>query len=300
MKGISVVITAVLGEEKYLPSCLTSIKNMASEIVIVDMSGGKEVSLAVKKFKAKVYKHEFVNYVEPVRNFGISKAQGDWILILDPDEELSGGLIKRLEEILENNEADYVRVPRRNIVFGKRMEHSRWWPDYNIRFFKKGKVTWSEIIHGVPTTEGRGIDLKADNNLAIVHHHYESIEQFILRMNRYTSVQSERIQAEGYKFVWTDLIERPAGEFLSRYFAGDGYKDGVHGLALSLLQAFSELVLYLKVWQKEKFTDKEIGLSDVVREIGSVESEIHYWQADAMVKQGGGVLQKVKRRFKLR
>ena len=48
-------------------------------------------------------------------------------------------------------------------------------------------------------------------------------------------------------------------EFLSRFFAGEGYKDGLHGLVLALLQAFSELIKYLKVWEKEKFVDQDIS-----------------------------------------
>lgn len=299
MGKISAVITTIAGEEKYLPQCLTSIKSLVDEIVVIDMSGGSEISAVAKKYKAKIYRHEFVNYVERVRNFGISKANGGWILILDPDEELPNSLIKRLEEIVENNEADYVRLPRKNIVFGKWLAHSRWWPDYNIRFFKKGKVEWSEIIHGVPITEGRGVDLPGEEKFAIIHHHYESVEQFILRMNRYTTVQAD-CKSKEYKFHWVDLIKGPVQEFNGRFFAGEGYKDGVHGLALSLLQAFSELVLYLKIWQKEKFNEENMELSEVVREISKSESEINYWQADAMVKSGGGFLHKIKRKFKLR
>ena len=123
--GISAVITCVSGEEKYLSSCLDSIKNFVKEIVIVDMSGGKEISSVAKKFNAKVYPHEFTNYVEPVRNFGISKAKEDWILILDPDEEISLTLAHRLVQITEEGNVDYIRIPRRNIVFGKVLRHSR-------------------------------------------------------------------------------------------------------------------------------------------------------------------------------
>ena len=48
-----------------------------------------------------------------------------------------------------------------------------------------------------------------------------------------------------------DLVKKPLGEFLSRFFAGEGYKDGLHGLIMALLQFFSILLIYLKVWQSE-------------------------------------------------
>ncbi len=298
MGTISVVVTAISGEEKYLLSCLTSVKNFASEIVIVDMSDSKAISNIAKKFKTKIFKHDFVNYVEPVRNFGINKATSDWILILDPDEEISSSLSLRLKQIVKDNLVDYVRIPRKNIVFGKALRHSRWWPDYNIRFFKKGKVSWDEIIHSVPMTEGEGIDLEAKNEFAIIHHHYENIEQFIERMNRYTSVQA-KLKSKDYQFHWSDLIKKSSAEFLSRFFANEGYKDGVHGLALSLLQSFSELVLYLKLWGFEKFKEENMQIGSVIGELGNTKKEFNYWQNDTLVKESGGILPRIRRKLKI-
>ncbi|MGB6838901.1 MAG: hypothetical protein WBE27_01320, partial [Microgenomates group bacterium] len=103
----------------------------------------------------------------------------------------------------------------------------------------------------------------------------------------------------GYKFSWGDLISKPVAEFLSRYFAGEGYKDGLHGLALAGLQAFSEFVLYLKVWQSEKFKEQNVPLKDVIKNIKKEGSEINYWHADALLKGGGGVVERIKRKFKL-
>ncbi len=298
METISAVITAISGEEKYLDSCLASVKNFVDEIVIIDMSEGDEISKIGKKFKARVIKHEFVNYVEPVRNFGISKATSDWILILDPDEEIGLQLVTRLKEIIKEDEADYVRIPRENIVFKKVLRHARWWPDYNIRFFKKGKVSWDEVIHAVPMTEGNGFDLEAKNELAIIHHHYESIEQFIERMNRYTSVQA-KLKSKDYDFNPIDLISRPSAEFLSRYFAAEGYKDGIHGLALSALQAISELILYLKIWQLAGFKDENLNINKVVEELENTKKEFNYWENDTKVKEGGGLIPRIKRKLRI-
>lgn len=75
MEKISAVVTAINGEDKSLASCLSSVRDFVSEIVIVDMSQSVEIKKVAKKFKAKVYNHDFVNYVEPVRNFGIQKAK---------------------------------------------------------------------------------------------------------------------------------------------------------------------------------------------------------------------------------
>ncbi|MEK7526654.1 MAG: hypothetical protein AAB546_04220, partial [Patescibacteria group bacterium] len=176
---------------------------------------------------------------------------------------------------------------------------SRWWPDYNIRFFKKDHVNWSNEIHSVPITTGRALDVDVKEDLAIVHHHYSSLDQYIGRMTRYTQVQAAKKRQDGYEFDWTDLIKKPTGEFLSRFFAGQGYKDGLHGLAIALLQTVSELVLYLKVWELSKFDQKSLNVKNVIGEMKAVGKDINYWQADALVNSGGGILQRLKRKFKV-
>ena len=268
----------VVGEEvEHLSRTLSSVKGFVDEIVIIDMTGDSRLETIAKEFGARIYPHKRVDYVESVRNFGIQKAKGDWILVLDPDEEVSPGLSKSLRKEVIKPKADYYRIPRKNIIFGKWMRHSRWWPDYNIRFFKKGYVSWSEEIHGVPVTQGVGIDLPEKENLAIIHHNYDSIDAYLARMTRYTKVQSESLLKNGYVFKWQDLIKKPAGEFFSRYFEGEGYKDGVHGLGLSMLQAYSELVLYLRVWEKQGFDDKETSKPGLVREFSKTVKDFNWW-----------------------
>lgn len=300
MEKISVVISVVDEELTDLPSAVASVENFASEIVIVDMTSANALFEIAGKFRAKTYKHERVPYVEIVRNFGISKASGEWIMILDPDEEVSKTLLNKLKLIVENkNSADYYRLSRKNIIFGKWIKHSRWWPDYNIRFFKKGCVFWNQVIHSVPITKGKGADLEANEENAIIHHNYRTIEQFVERMNRYTSAQAGNLIEDGYKFSWQDLIKKSSNEFLGRYFQSEGYKDGLHGFVLAGLQAVSEFVVYLKVWQKEKFKDYDLDTEETINAMKGVESDIHFWKADTLFKEKGGLTQRIKRKFRL-
>jgi len=274
--AISVVINT-RNEEKNLPRCLASVKGLADEIVVTDMESIDKTVEIAKKAGAKVFKHKQTGYVEPARNYAISKATGEWILILDADEETPPSLVKKLKQLVKTGKADYYRLPRKNIVFGRWLEYSRWWPDYNIRFFKKGKVVWNEIIHSVPVTQGKGLDLEAKLDYAIVHHNYNSVSQYIVRMDRYTDIQAKALIGEGYKFDWQDLVKKPVGEFLSRYFVGEGYKDNVHGIALALLQALSEAVIYIKVWERGKFKEEEVKEPDIENVITEAEAQIDHW-----------------------
>lgn len=295
--SISIVVVAY-NEEKNIKRCLGSVK-WADEVVVVDTeSTDKTVALA-KKLGAKVFSHPYPRYVEPVRNFSISKAKGDWLLILDADEEVPKELAKTLKKLAKNPQgASFFCLPRKNIIFGKWVKHSRWWPDWNIRFFKKGAVTWSDKIHSVPLTRGKGKDLEAKEKNAILHYHYQTISQYLERLNRYTDVQLKELSDSDYEFQWADLIKKPTGEFLSRFFAGEGYKDGLHGLILALLQAFSEFILYLKFWEKEGFKDQELPLQDFLSEMQKLGKEVAYWWTTTAMKESKNLFKKVQLRMK--
>ena len=298
MVKISVVINT-LNEERNLPRAIASVKGMADEIVVVDMESEDKTVEIAKSLGAKVFTHKKTGYVEPARNYAISKASNPWVLVLDADEEVPLKLAQKITQVLKSPKADYYRIPRKNIIFGHWMKHSRWWPDYNIRLFKKNSVSWNEVIHTVPMTQGIGGEIEDKEEYALVHHNYNSVEEYIERMNRYSTLHAALLVNEGYKFSWKDIILKPSNEFLSRYFFGSGYKDGIHGLALSLLQAFSELTVYLKIWQKEKFTDQNPKLSEVVSVIRDQEKDLHYWVSDSLFNEGGNLSDRIRRKFKI-
>lgn len=299
---ISVVMT-VLNEEKRIQDCLESVQ-WADEIIIVD-DGSTDGTLSIaKKYTDKIFPHKSEGYVEPSRNFAISKATGDWILILDADEVVSASLASKLQEIAnESSKADCVRIARKNIIFNKWIQHTGWWPDYNIRFFKKGSVTWPNKIHAQAEVHGMVIDLGPSEEHAITHYNYDSISQFLQKLDKYTTVAAQEKLAADKKFSWTEILVNPVEEFLSRYFLRKGYKDGLHGLVLSLLMAFYEFIVTLKVWEQKGF--QEVSTRDVSESfepvISSTRKKFNYWWYDKKISEESKEFKKqfykVRRKF---
>lgn len=246
-------IVHTLNEEKNIVRCLSSL-SWVNEIIIVDMySTDKTVELA-KKFTSKIYTYKRTGYVEPARNYAISKASGEWIFILDADEEVGQRLTSFLQEISEQDLAyTYYLIPRKNIVFGRFIKHALWWPDYQIRFFKKGYVKWQEEIHSIPLTRGESKQLPAKEELAITHYNYQSVDQFLERILHYTTIEAKQRLENGYDYNFTDILRKPKDEFFSRFFYGKGYLDGIHGLVLSMLQVFYEFLVVIKIWEAKDF-----------------------------------------------
>jgi (heptosyl)LPS beta-1,4-glucosyltransferase len=224
------------------------------------------------------------------------------VLLVDADEEISDSLAKKIKEIVNSPAADYYRIARKSIIFGKWIKSAHWWPDYVYRLFKKGSVTWEDTIHSVPFTKGTGQDLPAKEEFSIIHHHYTSISQYIDRLNRYTDHQVKHLQDGGYSFTWKDLINKPLAEFFTQYFARRAYAEGIHGLALSCLQSFSELVLILKMWQVAEFVPSEIGVAHVHEILGEKAQEYKWWHNEAQINQASWLVKpwlRLKRKLHL-
>jgi glycosyltransferase involved in cell wall biosynthesis len=296
---ISVVI-CTFNEENNIKRCLESV-GWVDEIVIVDTGSTDKTVSITQKYTKNIYHHENVAYVEPSRNFAISKATGDWILILDADEEIPSFLANNLLSIVgEKNDISFVEIPRKNIIFDKWIQHTGWWPDKHIRFFKKGTVTWKDEIHSIPTVIGEKLSLDGEAN-AIIHHNYASISQFFHKnLEIYAKQEANELLKNGYQFDFKDVIRFPMREFLSRYFAREGYKDGFAGLMLSFLMAIYHFTVFAYLWENEKYAEinnRELtnGLSD---ELKKAKKEFMYWQYTKNIMQEKNGLRKIVLKLK--
>lgn len=291
MKISAVMI--VKNEEKNIENALKSL-SFADEIIVVDDSSTDNTVQIAKKYTKKIYSVKGEGYVEPIREFAIGKAKYDWIFLLDGDERVPATLVQNLTIIAEDTAA--VSIPRKNIIFNAWIQHAGWWPDYNIRFFKKDGVKWSSRIHSQPDVRGKKVILNPTEENAIVHYNYTSISQFIDKLNTYTTFQAESLLQGSYTFRWKDIITQPTKEFLSRYFAQEGYKEGLHGLVLSLLMAFYIGIVYAKVWDKQGFTpeNNKSFLPEVFALWQQTQHEIAYWFYTSILQSSKNPVTKLK------
>lgn len=283
-------------EEKNIERALSSL-SFADEIVLVDMGSNDNTCKIASQFTPRIFQHPHTGFVEPARNFGISKARGNWVLIIDADEEISNGLARYLRLEIQHPKADFYRIPRKNIIFGKWMKHAGWWPDYQVRFFKKENVSWRNQIHGVPLTRGTGLEIEPSENLSIIHHNYQTIGQYIDRLNRYTSISAKQLFLSNTRFSMSQLFAMQVKEFVNRFFVWEGYKDGVHGLALSILQSLSESVTSLKLWELEGFKQEKIELTEIEKYLADDFRNKQYWLINALLRQPKDLFTRIRLRI---
>lgn len=265
-------------EEKHIADCLKSL-TWADEVVVVDGRSTDDTVRVSKKLGAKVFVVENQPLMKINMNLAFEKCTSDWILSIDADEKVTPELKSEIKRVIDSGSKTVAYyVPRRNIVFGKWIAHTRWYPDYQLRLFRRGQAKFpAKNVHEELVVDGEINYLSSD----IEHLNYETVEQFIRKLNSYTTYEAEKLIAEGKKITWVDAVRFPLGEFLSRFFDGKGYLDGLHGLTLSLLQAFYWEVIFAKVWEGQGFWKYggDDFLEEVVGETKNVSRQYHYWLA---------------------
>lgn len=274
---ISVAIVA-FNEEKHIGACVES-ASWADEVVVVDGGSTDDTVKIAKKLGAKVHGVKNDPLMKRMMNFAFDQCTSDWILSLDADETVTKDLRNEIEKVVNGNiKYSAYLIPRRNIVFGKWIAHTRWYPDYQLRLFRRGLARFpAKNVHEELVVDGGVGYLQSP----LEHQNYETVEQFVQKLNSYTTYEAEKLIAEGKKIIWVDAIRFPLGEFLSRFFDGKGYLDGLHGLVLSLLQAFYWEVIFAKVWERQSFWQygKDDFLEEMAGEAKNVSRQYHHWLA---------------------
>jgi glycosyltransferase involved in cell wall biosynthesis len=257
--SISVVINT-LNEEANIQYCLESVSNLTDDSIVVDMHSDDRTIEIANKYKAKVFKHKKIGYVEPARQLGISKAKFDWILVLDADEILTSKLKHELIKIYNQNKYDAVSIPWSNYMLGHKMRATGWGAlqDTHVRFFKKSKINFSSEIHSsIEPKKNAKIFYIKEEEKSVLHFPNFNIESFIDKTNRYTTIEAENI-FDGIKKPYSKF--KPFKQFLLRYIKQKGYKDKWIGLFLSINIAYYYYLVNQKYKLMLNYKSKNIEL----------------------------------------
>lgn len=296
MVDCSVVISAY-NEEGSIERCLNSVI-WAKEIILIDSSSTDATVRLAKKYTSKIYSQPNNLMLNKNKNYGFTKAANKWILSLDADEEIPESLASQIQRFLEDESKREIIgfwIPRKNILFGKWIEHGLWWPDKQLRLFQKGRGSFPcKHVHEYIDVDGPIGELTEP----YIHYNYQTISQFLRKMDTiYTQSEVEKLVLSNYQLAWHDAIRFPASDFIKIYFAQSGYKDGLHGLVLAMLQSFYSFVVFCKLWEKHNFNKEDISMASLSQELVREGKELRYWQRTADIENSSHGLSKLWHRI---
>jgi len=241
---------ATYNEENNIVDCLTSLKQLADEVIVVDGTSNDRTAELAQRVGAKVIKTNNKAMFHINKNMAIDACQGNWILLMDADERVSSELASEIKKKLgENPTENGFWINRKNWFLGGYLKKGGAYPDRVIRLFKKGKgILPEKSVHEQVEISGDVGYLKSD----IIHLTDPDFERYLKRAIRYTDRTADDLKAKdpgrGIIQVINFLIVKPLCTFSSIYIRHKGYQDGFRGFIWALFSAAHHFYAYVKYW----------------------------------------------------
>ena len=268
------VTLATFNEEANLARCLTAVKDLADEIIVVDGSSTDRTREIAKRFGSKIIKTTNPPVFHINKQKANDLAQGDWILQLDADETVTRQLKKEIKDLLVGKSFGYdswvspikrlfgrritpllvpaaaYYLPRRNYFLGRYLRNAGQYPDPVIRLFQRGKAHLpAKDVHEQMAVTGPIGWLTGE----LDHFATPDFSRYLMRENRYSSLAAVDLMNSGVEISILNTINylfiKPFGTFLSLYFRYRGFMDGFPGFVFSLYSGFHHAFSYMKLWE---------------------------------------------------
>lgn len=244
------VITIARNEEEVLADCLKS-ASWADEIIVVDNNSTDKTAVIAKKHGAKVFKGptKSLQFSE-LRNLGLKKATGDWLLYLDSDERVTPELAKEIPQAVINPDFVAYDIPRRNFYLGQEVRYGGAWPDHVKRLFERKKLKrWEKQLHEDPIFQGKMGWLQSP----LIHLTHRDLSSMVEKTKGWSKIEADLLYQSGHPPVtWWRLLKIMGLEFWERGVKKQGWRDGTVGWIEIIFQMFSRFITYARLWEKQQ------------------------------------------------
>jgi len=251
MKITAAIIT--LNEEENILAACKSV-SWADEILVIDShSSDATVELATKA-GARVLCRDWPGFVGQ-KQYAVEQARHDWIFSLDADERVSDELlasIERLRNLADSELADGYRIARRAFYQGRWIRGGGWYPDWQLRLFKKTCGHWegAHVHESVRLADGARLEALSGDILHLTKgdaaYHHRMIGE------RYAPLAAQQMFESGYRTSPIKLAVAAPAAFLQSYVLKAGFRDGMAGLSIAGFAAHHAFLKHLMLWEKQQ------------------------------------------------
>jgi glycosyltransferase involved in cell wall biosynthesis len=248
--GLTAVILT-LNEAAHIVGCIRSLE-WAGRILVFDSFSSDDTVELARSAGAEVWQHPFENYARQ-RNAALDRLANaewstEWVFFVDADERGTPQLGQEIHHVIATRPESAWFVPRHNYIFGRLTRGAGWFPDYQLRLLRHGRARYRRPVHEVADVEGETGYLQNP----LIHLNYHNPAQFHAKQRAYSDRDARLLKAEGVRPRPHNFILQPLRQFWWRFVSLRGYRDGLHGLRLSLLLGYYEWVKYVqlrRLWQ---------------------------------------------------
>ena len=239
-------IVVCFNEEDRIEACLQSVA-WCAEIIVVDSYSSDRTPDICRLYTDRFIQREWAGYRDQ-KAFAHAQATKEWVLLVDSDERITQPLRDEILEALARDGGRYCgyAVPRLVRYLERWWWRGGWYPDYDVRLFRRDRATWGgSEPHEKILVDGPVRRL----HHPLEHYSYRSIEDHLQRINRFTSISSRELKKAGVQWRLADALLHPAGRFFRSYFLKRGFMEGFAGFYVAVTTAVYVFLKYAKLWE---------------------------------------------------
>ena len=250
------LITGIIickNEEDNIEDAIKSIL-WCDEVIVVDAFSTDKTVDIIKKHSVILFQNEWKGFADQ-RRFVLSKVNTEWAFSIDADERCTGELESEIRQIISQKDLkeNGFLIPRKSFFLNKWIKHGGWYPNYQLRVFRKSSADVSERqVHESYTVKGLTGKLKND----LLHYTVTSLSEFVTRINKYSDLSAaEKIDKK--KIGFFDILILPRIAFFKQFIIKGNFLDGTEGLMVSKFHMITKLLNYMKIRELQSKTDKK-------------------------------------------
>lgn len=243
----------VKNEERFIRQCLESLK-WVDEIIILDGFSTDRTVEICREYTDKVFQRPFSGSFNEERQFLISKADNDWVLMVDADMLVPPEAAGEIRAVLSPDAAaGYAAFNFRalTIYLGRPIRHCGWFAPEYTRLFNRKKGSYDTRLKYIDNFVPAGRTGVMKEHL--IHYGYETVSEHVARIDRYTTLNTEDLRIKGVGITPVNafwyFFAKPAAVFFYKYFYRRGFLDGAQGFIVCSISAFVYLISYFKLWE---------------------------------------------------
>lgn len=249
------VVIITFNEERNIERCLSSVRGIADEIVVLDSYSTDRTPDICAAYGVKFFQHPFDGHIEQ-KNRALTYAGFPYVLSLDADEALDDSLKQAIRAIKQNWAADACTMNRLTNYCGQWIYHCGWYPDRKLRLWDSRKGRWGgENPHDrFELTEKDATTAHLEGN--ILHYSYYTINDHYRQVEYFTTILARTQFNNGKRAPWLVMVISPLVKFLRDYFIKLGILDGRAGFTISRISAYATYLKYRKIRQIQQSKNK--------------------------------------------
>ncbi|KKS23056.1 MAG: Lipopolysaccharide biosynthesis glycosyltransferase [Microgenomates group bacterium GW2011_GWC1_41_8] len=242
------VALATFNEEKNITRCLNSVKKLGDEIVIVDGGSTDKTVYLARNFTDKIFVTDNPPIFHINKQKAIEKCNGQWILQLDADEEVTSELADEITRTVHaHNDINGYFIARKNFFSNQWMKKGGMYPDYVIRLFRNGKGHFPcKSVHEQIVIDGNVGYLKEPMN----HYPYATFQEYLKKADTYTSLTAQELEKNKTSISVISYLKyvviKPLHTFINLFFRHRGFMDGRRGFIWALFSGLHHAQAYVK------------------------------------------------------